>query len=285
MKTIYINTSDVSSFIGQNQWDIVTPFERLWKRYETFIVPESVKETATSSEKTNISTVFATKEEKVEKYINLGDIKEITENKEFCITKQKVLVNNLVDKIQNITPDQRMEIRKNTTSIVNTSYGTLNELSVLEQVEDTIKKTLDKTQTLYNKSIDFQDFGVEDDKVYNYKICGKIDGNDVENKIIVEVKNRVKGFFKELRDYEKTQIHVYMWLLDYNEALLTERFNGKCKSTAVYFDNEYFSSIMNDLCRFLKKMQEFIGNQDSKVKYIVMNTREKTFFIESFFME
>lgn len=31
-KRVFIYTSDISSFIGQNKWDFVTPFERLWKR-------------------------------------------------------------------------------------------------------------------------------------------------------------------------------------------------------------------------------------------------------------
>ena len=31
-KSIYLYCSEIASYIGQNKWDYVTPFERLWKR-------------------------------------------------------------------------------------------------------------------------------------------------------------------------------------------------------------------------------------------------------------
>ena len=32
---IFINISDVASYIGQNKWDFVKPFERLWKKCDS----------------------------------------------------------------------------------------------------------------------------------------------------------------------------------------------------------------------------------------------------------
>ena len=29
---VFLYTSEIASYIGQNKWDYVTPFERLWKR-------------------------------------------------------------------------------------------------------------------------------------------------------------------------------------------------------------------------------------------------------------
>ena len=31
-KKIFINISEIASYIGQNKWDYVTPFERIWKK-------------------------------------------------------------------------------------------------------------------------------------------------------------------------------------------------------------------------------------------------------------
>ena len=31
-ENVFLNSSDIAAFIGQNKWDIVTPFERLWKK-------------------------------------------------------------------------------------------------------------------------------------------------------------------------------------------------------------------------------------------------------------
>jgi len=34
-KSIYLYCSEIASYIGQNKWDYVTPFERLWKKCDT----------------------------------------------------------------------------------------------------------------------------------------------------------------------------------------------------------------------------------------------------------
>ena len=34
-KSIYLYCSEIASYIGQNKWDYVTPFERLWKRCDS----------------------------------------------------------------------------------------------------------------------------------------------------------------------------------------------------------------------------------------------------------
>ena len=34
-KKVFLFTSDIASFIGQNAYDFVTPFERLWKRCDS----------------------------------------------------------------------------------------------------------------------------------------------------------------------------------------------------------------------------------------------------------
>ena len=34
-KKVFLYPSDIAAYIGQNQYDFVTPFERLWKRCDT----------------------------------------------------------------------------------------------------------------------------------------------------------------------------------------------------------------------------------------------------------
>jgi hypothetical protein len=283
---IYINTSDIASYIGQNTWDSITAFERLWKKFEVFNVSEEIQETLSNTQKEYVSSMFTTKEQKVEKYIPLDTIKEVTDNKDLTILEQKEKVNTLVNEVKDITPDKRVQLRKNTHSIINTSFGITNEAAVLTEVEVKSKQVLDKTQVLLKKPFDCQSISKTGYIFKNkYTICGKIDGNDKENKRIIEVKNRVKGFFKNLRDYEKTQIHVYMWLTDYTEALLVEKHRDNTKNTAIYFSDEYFQMITADLCTFLEKFETFLADTEKKTEYSLMSNPQKQFFIDSFFIE
>lgn len=278
MKNVFINTSDIATYIGQSSWDLITPFERLWKKFETF---EIDKEDETDLDETvlqNIKETFTTKEQKVEQFIPLESIKSITQDTTLNCIEKKKKVNQIVNKVEGITPDKRIQLRKNAETIVNTDHGIHNESSVLNEYEEKHKKTIDKCQVLYKKKLEIQ----VAPEAYTYTICGKIDGNDIENKVIIEVKNRVNGFFKNLRDYEKTQIHIYMWLLDYKEAMLVEKYKEKTKTTKIFFDQEYFDEIMEDLQTFLVKFEEFISSSKQKHMYMYMNHYEKKNFIEEF---
>ena len=313
---IYINTSDIASYIGQSTWDQITPFERYWRKFEVFVVPEKVKASVPIEKKQYIESTFSTKEEKVEKYLSLDSIKKVTNNKELNIAQQKEQINILVNQVPDISPDNRMQLRKNTQSIINTTFGIVNEATVLKDFEEKTNKTLDKSQKLYSKVLETEMINCDDSeesedleifgekvsgdpkesqeslveiKKYIYKnkytICGRIDGNDVENRRIIEVKNRVNGFFNKLRDYEKTQIHVYMWLLDYTEASLVQKYKGETRNTVVYFDDGYFDGVLKDLCKFIEKFEIFLSMEDKKIEYTLMNTYEKKNFIDTFCMD
>ena len=77
---------------------------------------------------------------------------------------------------------------------------------------------------------------------YNNKdwyIGGKMDGIDEENKTIIEVKNRTRCFFNSVRDYEMTQIQIYMYLKDYDNSILVEKLNNKIKKTSIKYNEDY----------------------------------------------
>ena len=81
-RKIYLYISDIASFVGQNKWDCVTPFERLWKRCDT-------------------------------SYDNiLTEVKHETDNINLEINKLELEKNNLTDDLENkkITRKLRFEI-------------------------------------------------------------------------------------------------------------------------------------------------------------------------------
>ena len=77
-----------------------------------------------------------------------------------------------------------------------------------------------------------------DEKFYSYPVCS-IEGTEYEivgridrirtspngDKTIVEIKNRSRGLFKRVRDYEEIQCQTYMEMLDIDRCELIEQYN------------------------------------------------------------
>ena len=89
----------------------------------------------------------------------------------------------------------------------------------------------------------------------HYVLVGKVDGvitemdnETLENPIILEIKNRTKELFNEIRDYEKLQMYCYMLLLNHNEVWLTE---------ALKHDNQVDINVIKEPLneRYMQQMQ------------------------------
>src|SRR6056300_866323 len=106
---------------------------------------------------------------------------------------------------------------------------------------------------------------VEDDTFYTYDICeiegtkyqivGRIDRlqmNDDGSRTLVEIKNRARGLFNTVRDYEEVQCQTYLQMLkDIEYCRLIEQYNHEKKSYLIQRDDEKWT---NDV---LPKIQNF----------------------------
>ena len=254
---IFLYTSEIAAYIGQNKYDYVTPFERIWKRCDSIEynrILNKQKEKVTDCnldiekleiDKSKLNLELETKKITKTQYNNL--VKTLDKNKIELQGNIAILVKNIDsidlnqeqrlkkklgegtlntlqsssvetdDKKQQITTvlenmnlsnDEKKYLKRETESFINKTHGTLKEDSAIEMYEKRFNVKLDTSQQFYKQQI-YQDFENE------WYICGKMDGlyiseSENEQSYIVEVKNRVNGFFTTLRDYEKTQIHMYM---------------------------------------------------------------------------
>lgn len=97
-----------------------------------------------------------------------------------------------------------------------TNYGTRKEESVHE-----IYKTMTGNDIgVMNKMLKKQ---IED-----FEIGGKIDGQ-LEDGTVIEIKNRTRGLFGEVRQYENIQIQTYIQMLEQEGAQLVECYNDGTK--------------------------------------------------------
>lgn len=80
-------------------------------------------------------------------------------------------------------------------------------------------------------------------------IGGKHDGVK-EDGSIVEIKTRQYKFLG-VRDYERVQVHAYMFIFNTTKAQLVENFNGESKTHDIEFDHMFWNQVEEKLHTFL----------------------------------
>lgn len=327
-KNIFINISDIASYIGQNKWNYTEAFERLWKKCDSnyniclnelknIVIKKNNELLIINNQKTvlelQLSNKLITKRQfnnevkkvelkKIEKVEELNTIenkvnnitltqtqkiekeigKEITDIIASTITdtrdKRKIVNESikLLEKNGKIKNEQKIEMLKQTESLINKTHGTLTEQSAIDIFEKKYKCQLDITQQYY-KSLIMSTNNI------NWYIGGKLDG--IHDDYIVEVKNRTKGFFSYLRDYENTQIQLYLMLTNYQNAKLVEKYNNSIKITNIERDQLYIDQILDYLKIFIKNMEIFIDNTELKIKYLhLIDESDKQKFLDKLYI-
>jgi hypothetical protein len=314
-KKIFLFTSDIASFIGKNDYDFVTPFERLWKRcdkndYEEIINNSKQLLLKTDMEindlekdkgflKTDLDKGNITKRQytlrlnKIErKVLELQNTSKSLENKIDSIDlnqedrlrktlgedKIKLVQSSSIetqdkrDNIKNainemkISEKQKSELLKETEGFINKTHGTLKENSAIEIYEKRFGVKLDTSQTFFKKQI------VKDDDIEWY-VGGRLDGLYIDeenhsNSYIIEIKNRTRGFFTSLREYEKIQIYMYMYMLNIPVAKLVEKFNDQIRITVIYKTDEYMNEILDYLGMFIERFKKFLSDGYLKKEFV-----------------
>ena len=236
------------------------------------IQQESIKEITTK-----IDNITLTKSQQIEKTLGIHTLNTINDVN-ISTESKRDQINDLIEKRQDLDENDKMVLLKKTENVINTTHGILKEDPVIVQFENKFKVKLNTSQ-VYNKKR-FKD---------NYYIGGKVDGLYIDtnpNKsYVVEVKNRTKGFFKSLRDYESVQIQLYMWLLNLNEAKLVESYNNKLRITAIYKNDTFINDILEYLEIFINHFETgFLNNIKNKELYITKNQDEKKIFINKLYL-
>lgn len=310
----YINISDVASYIGQNKWDYVNPFERLLRKcdpeYNNLI--ESLRTTQLNSLTDIINTKVNLEKQFTEKVISKVDYtKQLVKLEESSVKESvtlntldnsqltqeqrltKVIGKSIIEKIKSssTTLEQKKELVKDTKdldsnlpelqSFINKSHGTSSEESAIKMFEKKYKVKLDTSQK-FNKLL------ILETETENWYICGKVDGlyvsqKDPESSYVVEVKNRTKCFFNSVRDYELTQVQLYMHMLNIPDCKLVERFRNKIKVTDIHIDPLYINKVIGSLLVFIEKFIEFISDTSTKSDYLLQNEDDKKVFVSNRF--
>jgi hypothetical protein len=335
MNSVFLNISDIASYIGQNKWDYITPFERLWKKYDPeykillneynnkititkaeLLVLEHEKQIIEQNlldkkitkrqytkllkendDKINkltinidsltskVESISLSQSEKIEKELGKDIITTIASSSKETQDKRKI-TNEAIDKLEKqgkIKKEQKDELLKQTESLINKTHGTLKEDSAIKIFER-------ENDVILNTSQKYFKYQIKNTSNKVWYIGGKMDGiyideSNPENSYVVEIKNRTKGFFSSLRDYEKTQIQLYLLLTGLKQAKLVEKYNSKIRVTNVEIEQEYIDDILEYLSIFIDNITKFISNKQIKLNYLDMNENEKKKFLNKLYLD
>ena len=133
------------------------------------------------------------------------------------------------------------EVAKAATTRMNTNFGTRKEDTVAEMYEAQTGDKVYKANRRYDWEI-----------APGFKVVGKFDGFTDSGKL-VEIKNRVRRLFGEVKEYESVQVHVYMKMAEVDTAHLVERFEDKIGIFDVFYDDDLMCDIEGELERVIKE--------------------------------
>lgn len=332
-KKIFLFTSDIASFIGQNSYDFITPFERLWKRCDTesynTIINTSKKELLETQvqlqsleiekstlkddldskritkrqytlrvnklEKeslkikdqftdleTKIDNIDLNQEQRLQKTIGEDNI-NLVKSKTIETKDKRENITAAIEKL-NLSADKKRVLLKESESFINKTHGTLKEDSAIEMYEKRFSVKLDTSQDFFKKRLNIEQTS------FDWFIGGRLDGlyidkEDPSKSYIVEVKNRTRGFFTTLRDYEKTQIQIYMYMLSIPMAKLIEKYENKIRITVIYQDIDYMNDILHYLDIFITNFyNKFLNDSTLKTKFVSSNTDEKKVILRRLYL-
>jgi hypothetical protein len=328
---IFLYTSDIAAYIGQNKYDFVTPFERLWKRCDSVCYNNIIKLSKNELEENKLKIQELEKQNDI---LNMDlSLKKISKQKYNVeinkIQKDKDKINQSIDKLEknideidltqkdklikllgetnikdlesgNIETDNKREnveklldtmkiseeqkniIKRESESFINKTHGTLKEDTAIDMYEKKFKVKLDTSQQ-------FNKFIIKTTDKYEWYICGKVDGLYIDkNKdasYIVEVKNRTKGFFSTLRDYEKTQVQLYLHMLDLKTAKLVEKYKDKIRITVIYKDIDYINDILQYIDIFVTNFEnKFLNHYDKKEHFVNQDNDTKKILLKKMYL-
>lgn len=244
-------------------------------------VKEQIEKETIENTINKINSVSLSVSEQIENVLGKNTIDKINDISVDTDTKREQ-IKNIIDLRDDLTEYNKNILLNQTTQFINTTHGILKEDPVIANFEEKFKVKLDVSQK-YNKKYFIDTL----DNIYY--IGGKVDGlyinSDPKKSYVVEVKNRTKGFFNSLRDYEKLQIQLYMWILDLDEAKLVESYKDNMRITIVYKDQEFIDNSLDYLKIFIDNFENgFLNKKIVKEKYINSNEIDKKKFLNKLYL-
>ena len=276
---IFINASEVAALIGKNKFkssgDVLY---RIWEKYFYHDIhntilrlkEKSVKVIPKETDEEVVNRITkesgADLKNEMKKCMNTKDVNKLRETKKDVINK--------IEK-SNISKEKKNEFKKSLENVANTNFGTINERDILQEYMLKTNNNATTNNTYYKKKIGDS---VINDEIIEWFIIGKVDAlvvssNDNSSNTVIEIKNRIYRYFKEVREYEKIQTFVYMFLLGYRKSHLVEALKDKkcdINIIEINYDEDYWKEIVSEIKKFIDFFSNiFMNNIELKEEILL----------------
>lgn len=123
----------------------------------------------------------------------------------------------------------------------NTNFGTRRETSIGKTYEEVTGMSVEKPTKKYLWEV------VPEQAI----VVGKFDGF-ADDGTLVEIKQRTRRLFGEVREYENVQVHVYMKMAEVETAQLVEKYEDKLMVHDIQYDDDFMCEIESELENVVK---------------------------------
>lgn len=238
-KKVWIKVSDVATITGVSYFkkpqEII---ENLWARYNpsTFrgLTQEQICERAVENAPPDVRELFQTLEVGTDPQDSLLKARSIIKSHPTLTDEEKIIILPYLQKT------------------IYTTHGITQEDEVVKDVAEYV------TDDVFYKHLVCTIEGTE------YYICGRVDRVEMcddGTTNLIEIKNRTKGLFNKVRDYENIQVQMYLHLnKNWNKARLLEHYNGESKGYLIERDTDLVETTLHRVHEFCKTLHYYMSS-------------------------
>ena len=230
-KRVVIRASDVAACIGLNPYKPASEVrDEIWKKNW----PDSF----TGKTKQDLAYAALNRSSASREILNEAIMFKARDSEEAHLNFEKAKAKVEADEL--LTAEDRSKIIEHIRSRCYTSHGTRSEDKTAVKVSEDTGATLIRDNAFYNLTL------LEMPDVH-FVITGKVDRIEVGSdgsRTLIEIKNRTRGFFRSLREYENVQIQVYLQMLGLHKAKLIEQYNSSTNTIEVSRDEEHWDNVI-----------------------------------------
>lgn len=276
IKIINIPVTDLATLCGMDHYNNYNKSMcRIWKQlYPTdyssieAVVRDRGDPCSLDSNVKKIKALEQKSGSKVKVTNKVFEINQKRHNSSNILTKNQYIVENDIKNCKKLTDNQKKQMVSLMNSATNVVYGTRNEGRGIEAFTRITGKEI---KTKQNKLVyNFHKNTFVDNQIIEWNITGKYDGLTTDYEV-VEIKNRQRHLFNEIRDYEMCQIQTYLHILNSNKGYLVEVLGGnKEENNSVNIlettrQTEYFDLFIKpylmDVCKYALNIP-FMSGED-----------------------
>ena len=242
IRRVVLSASKIAACIGKNPYnkrgDIL---DELWKKYSPG--------TFTGSTKSDRALEILAQSKEASAALEVA-----TAARAESSTDTQVIVAEAAARIQadqTMTTTQKRDVLDHIRSSVFTSFGTAKE-----------DRTAVESGLALERDDNFYEYEVTTIFGTKYVIVGRIDRIELQedgSRVLVEIKNRTRGLFNEVRGYEMIQIQAYLEMLQLEQAKLIEQYNGDQSQQCIQRDRTAWNEVI------VPKLVEFCSELHSKM--------------------